>query len=146
MIKVHSFGFTYPGAGRPAVRGVSFTVELREILGPSGAGMVVRRGTRLGERPERRMAPSNSSSDAFPLKSYFLTTYQLFIGSCANSCLSTDRNPRFGQILAGLFLAPHGPEPLTALRQRHRANASAFAASNRAVWAASDVVSTFACP
>ena len=41
MIEVHSFGFTYPGAQRPAVRGVSFTVEPREIfgfLGPSGAG------------------------------------------------------------------------------------------------------------
>jgi len=51
VIKVHSFGFTYPGAERHAVRGVSLTVELREIfgfLGPSGAGMVVRRGTRSG--------------------------------------------------------------------------------------------------
>jgi fluoroquinolone transport system ATP-binding protein len=41
VIDVHSFGFTYPGAQRPAVRGVSFTVEPREIfgfLGPSGAG------------------------------------------------------------------------------------------------------------
>lgn len=41
VIDVHAFGFTYPGAQRPAVRGVSFTVESREIfgfLGPSGAG------------------------------------------------------------------------------------------------------------
>jgi fluoroquinolone transport system ATP-binding protein len=41
VIDVHSFGFTYPGAQRPAVRGVSFAVEPREIfgfLGPSGAG------------------------------------------------------------------------------------------------------------
>jgi ABC-type glutathione transport system ATPase component len=41
VIEVHSFGFTYPGAQRHAVRGVSFTVEPREIfgfLGPNGAG------------------------------------------------------------------------------------------------------------
>lgn len=41
VIEVHSFGFTYPGAQRPAIRGVSFRVEAREIfgfLGPSGAG------------------------------------------------------------------------------------------------------------
>jgi fluoroquinolone transport system ATP-binding protein len=41
VIEVLSFGFTYPGAARPAVRDVSFTVHSREIfgfLGPSGAG------------------------------------------------------------------------------------------------------------
>lgn len=41
VIDVHSFGFTYPGAQRPAVRGVSFAVAQGEIfgfLGPSGAG------------------------------------------------------------------------------------------------------------
>jgi fluoroquinolone transport system ATP-binding protein len=41
VIDVHSFGFTYPGAPRPAVRGVDFSVEPGEIfgfLGPSGAG------------------------------------------------------------------------------------------------------------
>lgn len=41
VIDVDAFAFTYPGARRPAVRGVSFTVEPREIfgfLGPSGAG------------------------------------------------------------------------------------------------------------
>ena len=41
VIDVHSFGFTYPGAQRPAVRGLSFAVESHEIfgfLGPSGAG------------------------------------------------------------------------------------------------------------
>ena len=41
VIEVCSFGFTYPGAQRPAVRGVSFAVEPLEIfgfLGPSGAG------------------------------------------------------------------------------------------------------------
>ena len=41
VIDVHSFGFTYPGAQRPAVREVSFHVEPGEIfgfLGPSGAG------------------------------------------------------------------------------------------------------------
>ena len=41
VIEVRSFGFTYPGAHRPAVRGVSFAVEPLEIfgfLGPSGAG------------------------------------------------------------------------------------------------------------
>lgn len=40
-IDVHSFGFTYAGTQRPAVRDVSFTVEPREVfgfLGPSGAG------------------------------------------------------------------------------------------------------------
>ncbi|MGH2437863.1 MAG: ABC transporter ATP-binding protein [bacterium] len=41
VIDVHSFGFTYSGAPRPAVREVSFQVEPGEIfgfLGPSGAG------------------------------------------------------------------------------------------------------------
>jgi fluoroquinolone transport system ATP-binding protein len=41
VIFVHSFGFTYPGAQRPAVRDVAFSVEPGEIfgfLGPSGAG------------------------------------------------------------------------------------------------------------
>ena len=41
MIEVHSFGYTYPGAGRPAVHDVSFSVQQGEIfgfLGPSGAG------------------------------------------------------------------------------------------------------------
>jgi fluoroquinolone transport system ATP-binding protein len=41
VIDVHSFGFTYPGAQRPAVRAVAFAVEPGEIfgfLGPSGAG------------------------------------------------------------------------------------------------------------
>jgi fluoroquinolone transport system ATP-binding protein len=41
VIEVRSFGFTYPGARRPAVRDLSFTVDAREIfgfLGPSGAG------------------------------------------------------------------------------------------------------------
>ena len=41
IIDVHSFGFTYPGAQRPAVRDVSFHVDAGEIfgfLGPSGAG------------------------------------------------------------------------------------------------------------
>jgi fluoroquinolone transport system ATP-binding protein len=41
VIDVHSFGFTYPGAQRPAIRDVSFHVESGEIfgfLGPSGAG------------------------------------------------------------------------------------------------------------
>jgi ABC-type multidrug transport system fused ATPase/permease subunit len=41
VIDVHSFGFTYPGAQRPAVRDVAFSVEPGEIfgfLGPSGAG------------------------------------------------------------------------------------------------------------
>src|SRR6188508_2618879 len=41
VIDVHSFGFTYPGAQRPAVRDVAFSVEAGEIfgfLGPSGAG------------------------------------------------------------------------------------------------------------
>jgi fluoroquinolone transport system ATP-binding protein len=41
VIDVHSFGFTYPGAQRPAVRDVAFSVERGEIfgfLGPSGAG------------------------------------------------------------------------------------------------------------
>jgi len=41
VIDVHSFGFTYPGAQRPAVRDVAFSVEPGEIfgfLGASGAG------------------------------------------------------------------------------------------------------------
>jgi fluoroquinolone transport system ATP-binding protein len=41
VIDVHSFGFTYRGAQRPAVRDVAFSVEPGEIfgfLGPSGAG------------------------------------------------------------------------------------------------------------
>jgi len=41
VIDVHKFGFTYPGAQRPAVRDVAFSVEPGEIfgfLGPSGAG------------------------------------------------------------------------------------------------------------
>ena len=41
IIEVHSFRFTYPGAQRPAVRDVDFSVEPGEIfgfLGPSGAG------------------------------------------------------------------------------------------------------------
>lgn len=41
VIDVRSFGFTYSGAQRPAVRDVSFHVESGEIfgcLGPSGAG------------------------------------------------------------------------------------------------------------
>jgi fluoroquinolone transport system ATP-binding protein len=41
VIDVRSFGFTYPGAQRPAVRDVAFSVEPGEIfgfLGPSGAG------------------------------------------------------------------------------------------------------------
>ena len=41
MIDVHAFAYTHPGAPRPAVRGVSFAVEPREVfgfLGPSGAG------------------------------------------------------------------------------------------------------------
>ena len=41
VIDVHSFGFTYPGSQRPAVRDVAFSVEPGEIfgfLGPSGAG------------------------------------------------------------------------------------------------------------
>ena len=41
VIDVHSFGFTYPGAQRPAVRDVAFSVEPGEVfgfLGPSGAG------------------------------------------------------------------------------------------------------------
>ena len=41
VIDVHSFGFTYPGAERPAVRDIAFSVESGEIfgfLGPSGAG------------------------------------------------------------------------------------------------------------
>ena len=41
VIDVHSFGFTYPGAQRPAVRDVAFSVEPGEIfgfLGLSGAG------------------------------------------------------------------------------------------------------------
>jgi fluoroquinolone transport system ATP-binding protein len=41
VIDVHSFGFTYPGARRAAVRDVAFAVEPGEIfgfLGPSGAG------------------------------------------------------------------------------------------------------------
>jgi fluoroquinolone transport system ATP-binding protein len=41
VIDVHSFGFTYPRAQRPAVRDVAFSVEPSEIfgfLGPSGAG------------------------------------------------------------------------------------------------------------
>jgi fluoroquinolone transport system ATP-binding protein len=41
VIDVHSFGFTYPGAGRLAVRDIAFSVESGEIfgfLGPSGAG------------------------------------------------------------------------------------------------------------
>ena len=41
VIEVHSFGFTYPGAQRPAIRDVAFRVEPGEIfgfLGPSGAG------------------------------------------------------------------------------------------------------------
>ena len=41
MIEVHSFGYTYPGAARPAVHDVSFSVQQGEIfgfLGPSGAG------------------------------------------------------------------------------------------------------------
>ena len=32
MIEVQSFGFTYPGAARPAVRDVSFTVQSREVV------------------------------------------------------------------------------------------------------------------
>ena len=35
VIDVHLFGFTYPGAQRPAIRGVSFAVEPREIFGSS---------------------------------------------------------------------------------------------------------------
>ena len=41
VIDVRLFGFTYPGAQRPAVRDVAFSVEPGEIfgfLGPSGAG------------------------------------------------------------------------------------------------------------
>jgi len=41
VIDVHSFGFTYPGVQRPAVRDVAFSIEPGEIfgfLGPSGAG------------------------------------------------------------------------------------------------------------
>ena len=46
VIEVHSFGFTYPGAQRYAIRGVSFMVEPREtfgFLGPSGAAKALRR-------------------------------------------------------------------------------------------------------
>ena len=41
MIEVHSFGYRYPGAARPAVHDVSFSVQQGEIFGfsgPSGAG------------------------------------------------------------------------------------------------------------
>jgi fluoroquinolone transport system ATP-binding protein len=41
VIEVHSFGYTYPGARRPAVHDVSFSVQPGEVfgfLGPSGAG------------------------------------------------------------------------------------------------------------
>jgi fluoroquinolone transport system ATP-binding protein len=41
VIRVDGFSLTYPGANRPAVQGVSFSVERGEIfgfLGPSGAG------------------------------------------------------------------------------------------------------------
>jgi fluoroquinolone transport system ATP-binding protein len=41
VIEVHSFGYTYPGAVRPAVHDVSFSVRQGEIfgfMGPSGAG------------------------------------------------------------------------------------------------------------
>jgi fluoroquinolone transport system ATP-binding protein len=41
VIQAQSFGFSYPGVDRPAVRDVSFSVERGEIfgfLGPSGAG------------------------------------------------------------------------------------------------------------
>jgi ABC-type multidrug transport system fused ATPase/permease subunit len=44
VIDVHSFGFTYPGAQRPAVRDVAFSVEPGEIfgfLGPSGSGLAL---------------------------------------------------------------------------------------------------------
>ena len=36
VIDVHSFGFTYPGAQRPAVRDVAFSVEPGEIFRISG--------------------------------------------------------------------------------------------------------------
>ena len=41
VIETESFRFSYPGADRPAVRGVTFAVNRGEIfgfLGPSGAG------------------------------------------------------------------------------------------------------------
>jgi ABC-type glutathione transport system ATPase component len=41
VIEVESFRFSYPGADRPAVRDVNFTVERGEVfgfLGPSRAG------------------------------------------------------------------------------------------------------------
>ncbi len=41
MISVHDLSYTYPGTARPAIAGLSFTVERGEIfgfLGPSGAG------------------------------------------------------------------------------------------------------------
>ena len=44
VIDVHSFGFTYSGAQRPAVRDVAFSVEPGEIfgfLGPSGSGLAL---------------------------------------------------------------------------------------------------------
>ncbi len=51
MIEVSELAFTYPGAGSPAVDGVSFTVEKGEVfgfLGPSGAGKSTTLGVLIG--------------------------------------------------------------------------------------------------
>ena len=70
VIEVDSFGFTYPGAGRPAFRDVAFRVEPGEVfgfLGPSGAGKKRGASPGVGVRP-RTVGSSKLLGSIIPLE------------------------------------------------------------------------------